>query len=166
MHHRRFRNWCWWDDVRQLFQLLHRDASDGFRHRDDLGQSVRTPLRVLSLACEGPVEFADPGWIENGAIDFDVVIVELAGKRMQDLLDQAVIVGGQVNCVQQVKAVAAISNNWFGPLQLGKILLDGVDCGQRLFLFIISGRHSCEARRVGVDQEPPAAGHVLVRCQV
>jgi hypothetical protein len=64
---------------------------------DDGGPAVRPLGRVLALAGLGAVQLRDPGGVVDRAVDLDGLVVEMGRQRLQHGLDEAAVVGRQVD---------------------------------------------------------------------
>src|SRR5262249_26653804 len=129
----------------------------------DTCQSVGTCRGVVTLPSQRSRQLADSGGIKNSPVDLHMVVVESLRQGVQATLDQAVIVGGNVDPVQQVVAIAGVGEDWVRPAGLfAEIIAHLAACVQGEGFFGIRGGYAAWADRIGVDQKPLSADDVPV----
>src|ERR1035441_1216574 len=110
---------CRWSS--NTLQLLERDRGEQGWHGQDLRHPVRSVYSIVALARRGAVDFEDARGVEGGAIDLDTVGIVTLPQTKQDALEQIVRgwIVGQVDAVDQMRAVAAVCEDRIGPAEFG-----------------------------------------------
>src|SRR5262249_49366019 len=132
----------------------------------DAAAAVRAVRRGITLAGQRPRDLDNPGGVVNRRVHLGGVRVEALGQGGKATLDKLAVVGGQVERVEQVPAVAGVGRDRGGPAEPVQVAADRFRYLAGGGLLGVRRPDAGQPHRIDVDQEPAAAVNVVVASKV
>src|SRR5262245_8310527 len=82
---------------------------------DDSRETVRALRQRVAFAHYRPVELGEPRRVGDARVDLHHVVVELRGESFEQPLHDSAVIGGQIDAVDEMRAVAAVAQCGLGP---------------------------------------------------
>jgi hypothetical protein len=115
---------------------------------------MRSFEHVIALRSESSVESREPCRIKHSAVNMAAVAVVFASQPGKQSFDQSAVVRRQVDSIEQMKAIAAVSHDWLWPAAQTKHDSNPFGFPFRQCFLSIGRADSAWPIWVNVDQEP------------
>ena len=145
------------------FHLLLGDEPTGLSE-EELRYAVGTLGSVVALAVDGAVELPDAARVVVDPVNLRTLGVEAEGQRVEDVSHETTVICWEVNLVQEVVAVATVSDDGICPALSLEVLSNRPHYLPGGFTLILCSRGIGRSCGVDIYGQPPPCRDVVIGC--